>query len=89
MAIVHIILLGASLFLNAAQSSEGKGINVGLVRQLAKMVKIDQDLRNEVIKASSIQNNPEISALIHRLETIDRANTNQMRRSSKPMAGPR
>lgn len=91
MGIFNCIALAASLFLGPNQTSQSedlKGLNVGLIRQLAKMVKIDQELRNEMIKLSATPNNQEILGIIHRLEAIDRHNTNQVRQIVKTYGWP-
>lgn len=84
----HSAVIGLSVLFSPAQAPASEGTHAGLARQIAKMVRIDQEIRGQVIKESAVPGSKELPALIHRLESIDRDNTNQMRQIIKTYGWP-
>ncbi len=71
-----------------APADDAKGLNVGLVRALARMVRVDQEVRDEFTKAISSDNKQAFLTIVRRMEEIDRYTTGQMRQIVKTYGWP-
>lgn len=83
-AVLSLALLASVVI--AWPSERPEGSNPGLARRLAKMVKVDQEVRSEMFKPSADQSR--MPELARRLESVDRENTNQVRQIVKTYGWP-
>lgn len=89
---ISAIVFGLNLVVGQPQAGtkpeDLRGLNVGLINCISRMVKIDQALREELTKLMREGSEKGMPELVHKLEAVDRDNTNQMRQIVKTYGWP-